>query len=237
MGDSLALLSELWCAEVFKLHCEEGWFNRRTHQLTKFQLRRQAQIAMWQCLVAHVAPLQQVDESEIWSTFVYRGAWKWEYVGIQVFQSRCAFTATHDSGARFAPVQQGLASGVIASHLVGFGQLIALIHFLGSCQAPKLHLNRAINGLSTQARCCWVHQMACAVLSRQLRVSFNIEIGLSIFFASLTPFKYALFQTSDSHYIQTTLSSLSFSLCSGSWVADRRSNFNLPELGKKASPR
>ncbi|CAK9111147.1 unnamed protein product, partial [Durusdinium trenchii] len=21
----------------------------------------------------------QVDESEIWSTFVYRGAWKWEY--------------------------------------------------------------------------------------------------------------------------------------------------------------
>ena len=22
----------------------------------------------------------QVDESEIWSTFVYRGAWKWEYV-------------------------------------------------------------------------------------------------------------------------------------------------------------
>eukprot|EP00434_Breviolum_minutum_P030320 symbB.v1.2.026820.t2/scaffold2709.1/size72633/3 len=42
--------------QVFKLHCEEGWFNRRTHQLTKFQLRR------------------QVDESEIWSTFVYRGA-------------------------------------------------------------------------------------------------------------------------------------------------------------------
>ena len=29
--------------QVFKLHCEEGWFNRRTHQLTKFQLRRQAQ--------------------------------------------------------------------------------------------------------------------------------------------------------------------------------------------------
>lgn len=28
--------------QVFKLHCEEGWFNRRTHQLTKFQLRRQA---------------------------------------------------------------------------------------------------------------------------------------------------------------------------------------------------
>ncbi|CAK8998147.1 unnamed protein product [Durusdinium trenchii] len=27
--------------QVFKLHCEEGWFNRRTHQLTKFQLRRQ----------------------------------------------------------------------------------------------------------------------------------------------------------------------------------------------------
>lgn len=52
---------ELPNTQVFKLHCEEGWFNRRTHQLTKFQLRR------------------QVDESEIWSTFVYRGAWKWEY--------------------------------------------------------------------------------------------------------------------------------------------------------------
>ncbi|CAE7381791.1 unnamed protein product [Symbiodinium pilosum] len=48
-------------SQVLKLHCEEGWFNRRTHQLTKFHLRR------------------QVDESEIWRTFVYRGKWKWEY--------------------------------------------------------------------------------------------------------------------------------------------------------------
>ncbi|CAE7513957.1 unnamed protein product [Symbiodinium natans] len=47
--------------QVLKLHCEEGWFSRRTHQLTKFQLRR------------------QVDESELWTTFVYRGKWKWEY--------------------------------------------------------------------------------------------------------------------------------------------------------------
>eukprot|EP00440_Ansanella_granifera_P066485 gb/GFBE01072111.1/.p1 GENE.gb/GFBE01072111.1/~~gb/GFBE01072111.1/.p1 ORF type:complete len:381 (+),score=52.43 gb/GFBE01072111.1/:1-1143(+) len=47
--------------QVFKLHAEEGWFNRRTHQLTKFHLRR------------------QVDESELWTTFVYRGKWKWEY--------------------------------------------------------------------------------------------------------------------------------------------------------------
>eukprot|EP00442_Polarella_glacialis_P035802 CAMPEP_0115063960 /NCGR_PEP_ID=MMETSP0227-20121206/9404_1 /TAXON_ID=89957 /ORGANISM="Polarella glacialis, Strain CCMP 1383" /LENGTH=393 /DNA_ID=CAMNT_0002449533 /DNA_START=59 /DNA_END=1240 /DNA_ORIENTATION=- len=48
--------------QVFKLHAEEGWFNRRTHALTKFHLRR------------------QVDESELWTTFVYRGKWKWEYV-------------------------------------------------------------------------------------------------------------------------------------------------------------
>jgi len=53
--------NELPRTQVYKLHCEEGWFNRRTHQLTKFHLRR------------------QVDESEIWSTFVYRGKWKWEY--------------------------------------------------------------------------------------------------------------------------------------------------------------
>eukprot|EP00929_Paragymnodinium_shiwhaense_P000358 TRINITY_DN100603_c0_g1_i1.p1 TRINITY_DN100603_c0_g1~~TRINITY_DN100603_c0_g1_i1.p1 ORF type:complete len:402 (-),score=79.64 TRINITY_DN100603_c0_g1_i1:81-1286(-) len=48
--------------QVYKLHCEEGWFNRRTHQLTKFHLRR------------------QVDESELFSTFVYSGKWKSEYV-------------------------------------------------------------------------------------------------------------------------------------------------------------
>eukprot|EP00933_Yihiella_yeosuensis_P037540 TRINITY_DN31504_c0_g1_i1.p1 TRINITY_DN31504_c0_g1~~TRINITY_DN31504_c0_g1_i1.p1 ORF type:complete len:394 (-),score=75.21 TRINITY_DN31504_c0_g1_i1:116-1297(-) len=48
--------------QIFKLHAEEGWFNRRTHQLTKFHLRR------------------QVPEEELWSTFVYRGKWKWEYV-------------------------------------------------------------------------------------------------------------------------------------------------------------
>uniref|UniRef100_A0A7S4PRP8 Thioredoxin-like fold domain-containing protein n=1 Tax=Alexandrium monilatum TaxID=311494 RepID=A0A7S4PRP8_9DINO len=48
--------------QMFKLHCEEGWLNRRTHQLTKFHLRR------------------QVEESELWTTFVYSGKWKWEYV-------------------------------------------------------------------------------------------------------------------------------------------------------------
>lgn len=48
--------------QVMKIHAEEGWFNRRTHNLTKFQLRR------------------QVDEKDIWSTFVYHGKWKWEYV-------------------------------------------------------------------------------------------------------------------------------------------------------------
>jgi len=48
--------------QMFKLHCEEGFFNRRTHLLTKFQLRR------------------QVDDTDLWSTFVYRGKWKWEYV-------------------------------------------------------------------------------------------------------------------------------------------------------------
>lgn len=48
--------------QVLKLHCEEGWFNRRTHWLTKFQLRR------------------QVKEDELFTTFVYRGKWKWEYV-------------------------------------------------------------------------------------------------------------------------------------------------------------
>lgn len=48
--------------QVLKLHAEEGWLNRRTHQLTKFHLRR------------------QVEEDEMFTTFVYRGKWKWEYV-------------------------------------------------------------------------------------------------------------------------------------------------------------
>ena len=92
--------------QVFKLHCEEGWFNRRTHQLTKFQLRRQvgpvdmhwhAVMRSWSASLGFPAlslpstffilPHCQVDESEIWSTFVYRGAWKWEYVWSQGFLS------------------------------------------------------------------------------------------------------------------------------------------------------
>lgn len=48
--------------QVLKLHCEEGFFNRRTSILTKFYLRR------------------QVNEDEQFTTFVYRGKWKWEYV-------------------------------------------------------------------------------------------------------------------------------------------------------------
>merc|ERR1739845_334583 len=48
--------------QVFKLHAEKGWFNRRTHQLTKFHLRR------------------QVDDSELFTTFVYHGKWKFDYV-------------------------------------------------------------------------------------------------------------------------------------------------------------
>merc|ERR1712039_334775 len=62
----LNAVGEEWNAlprtQVFKLHCEKGWFNRRTHQLTKFHLRR------------------QVDESELFTTFVYHGKWKFEYV-------------------------------------------------------------------------------------------------------------------------------------------------------------
>lgn len=58
VGDEFTSLPK---TQVYKLHCEEGWFNRRTHALTKFHLRR------------------QVEEDEIWSTFVYRGKWKWEY--------------------------------------------------------------------------------------------------------------------------------------------------------------
>jgi len=46
--------------QVLKLHCSKGWFNRRTHQLTKFHLRR------------------QVEDDEQFSTFVYRGKWHLE---------------------------------------------------------------------------------------------------------------------------------------------------------------
>lgn len=48
--------------QVFKLHAEEGWLNRRTSVLTKFHLRR------------------QVPEDELFTTLVYRGKWKFEYV-------------------------------------------------------------------------------------------------------------------------------------------------------------
>jgi len=48
--------------QLLKMHCSEGWLNRRTHQLTKFHLRR------------------QVPEDELFTTLVYRGKWKWEYV-------------------------------------------------------------------------------------------------------------------------------------------------------------
>lgn len=48
--------------QVLKLHCEEGWLNRRTSVLTKFHLRR------------------QVPEDELFTTFVYRGKWKWDMV-------------------------------------------------------------------------------------------------------------------------------------------------------------
>lgn len=58
VGDEFSGLKD---TQVFRLHYEEGWWNRRTHVLTKFQLRR------------------QVKEEEIWSTFVYRGKWKAEY--------------------------------------------------------------------------------------------------------------------------------------------------------------
>merc|ERR1711879_746692 len=48
--------------QIFKLHADEGFFNRRASALTKFHLRR------------------QVEEDELFTTFVYRGKWKWEYV-------------------------------------------------------------------------------------------------------------------------------------------------------------
>merc|ERR1712232_1540913 len=59
VGDEFGQLPK---TQVFRLHYEEGWFNRRTHQLTKFHLRR------------------QVDESELFKTFVYKEKWKAEYV-------------------------------------------------------------------------------------------------------------------------------------------------------------
>ena len=76
-------LTELAICQVLKLHCEEGWFNRRTHQLTKFQLRRQARptcCLLPPCVVcAPSRKSHKVKEEEIWTTFVYRGKWKWEY--------------------------------------------------------------------------------------------------------------------------------------------------------------
>jgi len=48
--------------QVLKIHCEEGWLNRRTSVLTKFHLRR------------------QVKEDELFTTMVYRGKWKPEIV-------------------------------------------------------------------------------------------------------------------------------------------------------------
>lgn len=48
--------------QVFKLHCDESWLSRSSSGLTKFQLRR------------------QVEPEELFSTFVYKGKWRWEYV-------------------------------------------------------------------------------------------------------------------------------------------------------------
>lgn len=53
---------ELPKMQIAKIHFAEGWFNRRTHYLTKFHLRR------------------QLPDSELFTTFVYRGKWKQEYV-------------------------------------------------------------------------------------------------------------------------------------------------------------
>lgn len=58
VGDEFDSLAN---TQVLKLHCAKGWFSRRTHFLTKFQLRR------------------QVEQDELFKTFVYRGTWKWEY--------------------------------------------------------------------------------------------------------------------------------------------------------------
>ena len=74
-----------------------------------------------------------MDESEIWSTFVYRGAWKWEYVGSQVSKSWHVSTcldvswkfdsSLRNQGTCFAPLQQGFARGSFACPPVGFGKL------------------------------------------------------------------------------------------------------------------
>lgn len=58
IGDEFTSLPK---SQVLKLHAAKGWFSRRTHFLTKFQLRR------------------QVAEDELFKTFVYKGKWKWEY--------------------------------------------------------------------------------------------------------------------------------------------------------------
>ena len=72
---------ELAVCQVLKLHCEEGWFNRRTHQLTKFQLRRQAKLVLPRVILCSTvcSKSHKVNEDETWTTFVYRGKWKWEY--------------------------------------------------------------------------------------------------------------------------------------------------------------
>jgi len=49
-------------AQLFRMHMAEGWFSRRSHTLTKFTLRR------------------QIQEDELFSTFVYRGKWDPETV-------------------------------------------------------------------------------------------------------------------------------------------------------------
>lgn len=43
--------------QLLKLHCAAGWFSRRSHQLTKFFLRK------------------QTPDEEMFDTFVYRGKW------------------------------------------------------------------------------------------------------------------------------------------------------------------
>eukprot|EP00746_Dinoflagellata_sp_MGD_P165463 gnl/MRDRNA2_/MRDRNA2_94751_c0_seq1.p1 gnl/MRDRNA2_/MRDRNA2_94751_c0~~gnl/MRDRNA2_/MRDRNA2_94751_c0_seq1.p1 ORF type:complete len:372 (+),score=47.59 gnl/MRDRNA2_/MRDRNA2_94751_c0_seq1:98-1117(+) len=53
---------ELPDVQIAKIHFAEGWFNRRLHYLTKFHLRH------------------QVSQSEQFTTYVYRGKWKQEYV-------------------------------------------------------------------------------------------------------------------------------------------------------------
>jgi len=58
VGDEFNALPK---TQVLKMHCAKGWFSRKTHFLTKFQLRR------------------QVPEDELFKTFVFRGRWKWEY--------------------------------------------------------------------------------------------------------------------------------------------------------------